>query len=91
MRIPTVQDRLSELENEVLRRAAAYLSPEPAGKMIYSLVRELVALGARVRVPVAVTCRVFKPARPTTGGWSKPATDVGWVQAIWRMRCSMPI
>ncbi|UOQ56388.1 IS3 family transposase [Leucobacter allii] len=50
-----------EQENEVLRRAAAYLSQVHinAPKMIYPLVQELAATGARVRVPVAVTCRVL--------------------------------
>lgn len=30
--------------------------------MIYPLVRELAATGAPIRVPVAVTCRVFDSA-----------------------------
>ncbi|WP_414706284.1 IS3 family transposase [Rhodococcus rhodochrous] len=51
--------RLLEQENEVLRRAAAYLAGESSGKMIYPLVRELAAGG----IPVAVTCRVLGIAR----------------------------
>ena len=37
--------------------------------MIYLLVRELAAAGARVRVPVAVTCRVLKIARQPYYRW----------------------
>ena len=54
------RNRLLEQENEVLRRAAAYLSQANLpGKMIYPLVREMAAAGARIRVPVAVACRVL--------------------------------
>lgn len=49
--------RLLEQENEVLRRAA--VAGQPAGKMMYPLVRELADDG----IPVAVTCRVLKIAR----------------------------
>ena len=35
------------------------LAGQPAGKMIYPLVREMAAAGARIRVPVAVACRVL--------------------------------
>ncbi|MFC5338896.1 IS3 family transposase [Leucobacter denitrificans] len=50
-----------EMENEVLRRAAAYLSQVHinAPKIVFPLVREMAAAGARVRVPVAVACRVL--------------------------------
>ncbi|KAB1640413.1 IS3 family transposase [Gulosibacter chungangensis] len=50
-----------EMENEVLRRAAAYLSQAHinAPKMMYPLVHELAAADVPVRVPVAVTCRVL--------------------------------
>ncbi|MGW5437130.1 IS3 family transposase [Nocardia asteroides] len=57
--------RLLEQENEVLRRAAAYLSQANLPKMIYPLVRELAADG----VPVAVTCRVLKIARQPYYRW----------------------
>ena len=58
------RNRLLEQENEVLRRAAAYLSqsePEagPKPKMRYPLVLDLAADG----IPVAVTCRVLKFSR----------------------------
>ncbi|MCD7100547.1 IS3 family transposase [Pseudoclavibacter sp. 13-3] len=51
-----------EMENEVLRRAAAYLSQANLKfpKMIYPLVQELAVTGTRLRVPVTVTCRVLK-------------------------------
>ena len=38
--------------------------------------------GARVRVPVAVTCRVLKIARQPYYRWrARPVTDAEWVQA----------
>ena len=46
-----------EMENEVLRRAAAYLSKAhiTPPKMIYPLVRELATTGARVRdLPITI-------------------------------------
>ncbi|MFF4743787.1 IS3 family transposase [Streptomyces sp. NPDC001268] len=61
--------RLLEQENEVLRRAAAYLSQANLPKMMYPLVRELAAADARVRVPVAVTCRVLGLARQPYYRW----------------------
>ncbi|QIX53725.1 IS3 family transposase [Rhodococcus sp. DMU1] len=64
--------RLLEQENEVLRRAAAYLSQESSGKMIYPLVRELAAGG----IPVAATCRVLGIARQPYYRWLvRPVTD----------------
>ncbi|WP_085989310.1 IS3 family transposase [Rhodococcus pyridinivorans] len=64
--------RLLEQENEVLRRAAAYLSQESSGKMMYPLVRELAAGG----IPVAVTCRVLGIARQPYYRWlADPVTD----------------
>ncbi|QXT62463.1 IS3 family transposase [Tessaracoccus palaemonis] len=57
--------RLLEQENEVLRRAAAYLSQEPVGKMMYPLVRELAGDG----IPVTVACRVLKLARQPYYRW----------------------
>ncbi|MBL3698310.1 IS3 family transposase [Leucobacter luti] len=62
MRAALKRIRELEMENEVLRRAAAYLSQAHinAPKMIYPLVREMAAPGARVRVPVAVACRVLE-------------------------------
>ncbi|MET9326000.1 IS3 family transposase [Tsukamurella sp. NPDC003166] len=61
--------RLLEQENEVLRRAAAYLSQEPAGKRFYPLVKELAADG----IPVTVTCRVLKLARQPYYRWLNDA------------------
>jgi len=49
---------------------------EPAGKMIYPLVRELAVADAPVRVPVAVTCRVLGLARQPYYRWlARPVTD----------------
>ncbi|WP_189529118.1 IS3 family transposase, partial [Streptomyces sindenensis] len=68
--------RLLEQENEVLRRAAAYLSQANLPKMMYPLVRELAAAAAPRRVPVAVTCRVLKLARQPYYRWlDRPVTD----------------
>ncbi|HWI42185.1 MAG TPA: IS3 family transposase [Nocardioides sp.] len=64
--------KLLEQENEVLRRAAAYLSQANLPKMTYPLVRELAADG----IPVAVTCRVLKIARQPYYRWlANPVTD----------------
>ncbi|WP_367403068.1 IS3 family transposase [Kocuria marina] len=57
--------RLLEQKNEVLRRAAAYLSQESAEKMRCPLDREL----ADDRIPVTVTCRVLKIARQQYYRW----------------------
>ncbi|MFC0645434.1 IS3 family transposase [Cellulomonas phragmiteti] len=63
--------RLLEQENEVLRRAAAYLSQAHLPKRLYPLVSELAADG----VPVAVTCRVLKLARQPYYRWlAEPVT-----------------
>ncbi|MGC5028282.1 MULTISPECIES: IS3 family transposase [Tsukamurella] len=61
--------RLLEQENEVLRRAAAYLSQANLPKMMYPLVQELAADG----IPVTVTCRVLKLARQPYYRWLKDA------------------
>ncbi|WP_374726927.1 IS3 family transposase [Promicromonospora iranensis] len=57
--------RLLEQENEVLRRAAAYLSQAQLPKMMYPLVKELADAG----IPVTVTCRVLKLARQPYYRW----------------------
>nr|WP_236868054.1 IS3 family transposase [Brevibacterium sp. Ap13] len=57
--------RLLEQENEVLRRAAAYLSQANLPKRLYPLVRELAADG----IPVAVSCRVLKLSRQPFYRW----------------------
>ncbi|WP_345301017.1 IS3 family transposase, partial [Gordonia humi] len=70
--------RLLEQENEVLRRAAAYLSQANLPKMIYPLVRELAVDG----IPVAVTCRVLRIARQPYYRWlARPVTDAELVEA----------
>jgi hypothetical protein len=44
--------------------------------MMYPLVRELAVEGARIRVPVAVTCRVLKISRQPYYRWlANPVTD----------------
>ncbi|WP_107484236.1 IS3 family transposase [Streptomyces sp. NRRL B-24572] len=64
--------KLLEQENEVLRRAAAYLSQAHLPKRIYPLVKELAGDG----VPVTVTCRVLKLARQPYYRWlDKPVAD----------------
>ncbi|MEW1778720.1 IS3 family transposase [Streptomyces sp. NPDC086777] len=64
--------KLLEQENEVLRRAAAYLSQAHLPKRIYPLVKELAADGT----PVTVTCRVLKLARqPYYRRLDEPVTD----------------
>ncbi|TIC79032.1 IS3 family transposase [Nocardioides sp. GY 10113] len=70
--------KLLEQENEVLRRAAAYLSQANLPKMRYPLVRELAADG----IPVAVTCRVLNIARQPYYRWlATPVTDAELVAA----------
>jgi putative transposase len=45
-------------------------------------VRELAAAGARIRVPVAVTCRVLKLHRQHYYAWlADPVTDAEWIEA----------
>ncbi|WP_130447052.1 IS3 family transposase [Kribbella rubisoli] len=70
--------KLLEQENEVLRRAAAYLSQAHLPKRLYPLVSELAAAG----VPVAVTCRVLKIARQPYYRWlAQPVTATELEQA----------
>ncbi|MFE1150043.1 IS3 family transposase [Streptomyces albidoflavus] len=74
--------RLLEQENEVLRRAAAYLSQANLPKMMYPLVRELAAAAAPHRVPVAVTCRVLNLARQPYYRWlARPVSDAELAEA----------
>ncbi|MFI1393312.1 IS3 family transposase [Streptomyces griseoaurantiacus] len=64
--------KLLEQENEVLRRAAAYLSQANLPKRIYPLVKELAGDG----VPVTVACRVLKLARQPYYRWlDEPVCD----------------
>ncbi|MFV8245055.1 IS3 family transposase [Mycolicibacterium peregrinum] len=70
--------KLLEQENEVLRRATAYLSQANLPKRFYPLVSELAADG----IPVAVTCRVLKLARQPYYRWlAHPITDAELVEA----------
>ncbi|WP_142278645.1 IS3 family transposase, partial [Mycobacterium sherrisii] len=72
------RNRLLEQENEVLRRAAAYLSQSNLPKRLYPLVKELAANG----IPVAVTCRVLKLARQPYYRWlADPITAAEHVEA----------
>ncbi|MFD5454700.1 IS3 family transposase [Streptomyces olivaceus] len=74
--------RLLEQENEVLRRAAAYLLQANLPKMMYPLVRELAAAAAPCRVPVAVTCRVLNLARQPYYRWlARPVSDAELAEA----------
>ncbi|WP_121830083.1 IS3 family transposase [Streptomyces sp. S1] len=70
--------KLLEQANEVLRRAAAYLSQAHLPKRIYPLVKELAADGT----PVSVTCRVLKLARQPYHRWlDKPVADAVLAEA----------
>ncbi|WP_183657099.1 IS3 family transposase [Prauserella isguenensis] len=76
------RNRLLEQENEVLRRAAAYLSQGNLPKRLYPLVRELAAPDAPIRVPVAVACRVLKLDRQHYYAWlRRPVTDTEYDEA----------
>ncbi|MFC5319039.1 IS3 family transposase [Brachybacterium alimentarium] len=70
--------RLLEQENEVLRRAAAYLSQANLPKRFYPLVSELAA----ENIPVAVSLRVLKLSRQPYYRWLKhQVTDAELVEA----------
>ncbi|WP_241473830.1 IS3 family transposase [Mycolicibacterium neoaurum] len=70
--------KLLEQENEVLRRATAYLSQANLPKRLYPLVSELAADG----IPVAVTCRVLRLARQPYYRWrANPITDAEVIEA----------
>ncbi|MGK0722505.1 IS3 family transposase [Leucobacter sp. W1478] len=72
------RNRLLEQENEVLRRAAAYLSQANLPKRLYPLVTELADAG----IPVTVTCRVLKLSRQPYYRWlTNPITDSEVVEA----------
>ncbi|MHA7141883.1 IS3 family transposase [Arthrobacter sp. Sr33] len=72
------RNRLLEQENEVLRRAAAYLARDINPKMTYPLVTDLAADG----VPVAVTCRVLGFSKQGYYRWkANPVTDRDWADA----------
>ncbi|WP_372444633.1 IS3 family transposase [Crossiella equi] len=76
------RNRLLEQENEVLRKAAAYLAQGNLPKIAFPLVRELAAAGAPIRVPVAVTCRVLGISRQAYYQWcSAPFCQRDWDDA----------
>ena len=58
--------------------------------MIYPLVREMAAPGARVRVPVAVTCRVLGFSEQAYYRWLKRLfckLFIGWSGTGWQDGC----
>ncbi|WP_270452023.1 IS3 family transposase [Kocuria marina] len=72
------RNRLLEQENEVLRRAAAYLSQANLPKILYPLVSELAADG----IPVAVSLRVLKLSRQPYYRWrNQQVTESELVEA----------
>ncbi|MFV0525212.1 MAG: IS3 family transposase [Acidimicrobiales bacterium] len=74
--------RLLEQENEVLRRAAAYLSQANLPKIAFPIVREMAAAGAPIRVPVAVACRVLGLSTQAYYTWLKePVSQREWDDA----------
>ncbi|MFC4855995.1 IS3 family transposase [Actinophytocola glycyrrhizae] len=76
------RNRLLEQENEVLRKAAAYLAQGNLPKIAFPLVRELAAAGAPVRVSVAVTCRVLGISRQAYYQWcAAPVSQRDWDDA----------
>ncbi|UQS26078.1 IS3 family transposase [Amycolatopsis thermalba] len=76
------RNRLLEQENEVLRKAAAYLAQGNLPKIVFPLVRELAAAGAPIRVPAAVTCRVLGISRQAYYQWrSSPVSQRDWDDA----------
>jgi hypothetical protein len=76
------RNRLLEQENEVLRRRRRIYLRRNCRERVYPLVNELAAAGARIRVPVAVTCRVLKLHRQHYYAWlSEPVTRAELVEA----------
>ncbi|WP_144599657.1 IS3 family transposase [Arthrobacter sp. AG367] len=72
------RNRLLEQENEILRRAAAYLARDINPKMTYPLVTDLAADG----IPVAVTCRVLGFSKQGYYRWRAcPVTERDWIDA----------
>ncbi|QCC77444.1 IS3 family transposase [Nocardioides daphniae] len=76
------RNKLLEQENEVLRRAAAYLSQANLRENSLPLVREMAAAGAPIRVPVAVALRVLGLSRQGYYQWLKdPVSQRDWDDA----------
>lgn len=63
-------------------RCAVSLAGEPAKKLMYPLVRELVATDTPIRVPVAVTCRILCFSKQAFYHWLRePVSDRTWDEA----------
>ncbi|WP_432573680.1 IS3 family transposase [Kineococcus sp. SYSU DK005] len=78
LRAARARIKLLDQENEVLRRAAAYLSQANLPKRLCPLVSELADDG----VPVAVACRVLKIARQVYYRWlTEPVSEAELEQA----------
>ncbi|WP_429462712.1 IS3 family transposase [Microbacterium sp. ZKA21] len=70
--------RLLEQENEILRRAAAYLSQASPPQMMFPLVLDLAA----DRIPIAVTCRVLGFSKQAFFQWrANPVSQRDWDNA----------
>ena len=67
------RNKTLEQENEILRRAAAYLRPGDRPKMSYPLVLDLAADG----IPVAVTCRVLGFSKQAFYAWRQNRSRSG--------------
>ena len=72
------EKRRLEMENEILRRAAAYFAQGRAPKMMFPLVRDLAAEG----VPVRLTCGVLGFSTQAFYKWrARPCSDRDWPDA----------
>jgi transposase InsO family protein len=72
------RNKTLEQENEILRRAAAYLARGDLPKMRYPLVLDLAADG----IPVAVTCRVLGFSKQAFYAWRQnPVSQRDWDDA----------
>ncbi|MGP6172523.1 IS3 family transposase [Microbacterium sp. A196] len=70
--------RLLEQENEILRRAAAYLSQGVTPQMMFPLVLDLAA----DRIPITVTCRVLGFSKQAFFKWrANPVSKRDWDNA----------
>lgn len=63
-------------------RCGGSLADEPVKKLMYSLVRELAATDAPIRVPVAVTCRILGFSKQAFHHWLREqVSDRTWDEA----------
>jgi hypothetical protein len=66
------------MENEILRRAAAYFAKDAVPSMMFPLVRDLAATG----IPVRLTCGVLGFSAQGFYKWNaKPCSDRDWHDA----------